>query len=132
MKQFLNNKEINCLNRLLLVTSRSSSTSCSFEFPSRRSNVRFGVTLWGTWSASVLDSFSSVSWSLEEKSVLSQWSLLSELVQRNNFSTGFQNSLSSGFSYSESCELNFWDPVAPGVVGDSSDADNGFSFFGVS
>jgi hypothetical protein len=80
----------------------------------------------------VFDGFSGVPWSLQQQSVLAQWSLLSELVQRDDFSTGFQDSLSSGFSYSESSELDFWDLVAPGVVGDGTDADNGFAFFSVS
>merc|ERR1711948_149437 len=117
---------------LLFVSSGSSSTSSSFEFPARRSNVWFGVAFWSTWSASVFDGFSGVSWSLQQQSVLAQWSLLSELVQRDDFSTGFQNSLSGGFSDSKSGEFDFWHLVASGVVGDGSDANDGFAFLGVS
>jgi len=80
----------------------------------------------------VFDSFSGVSWSLEQQGVLSEWSLLSELVQRDDFSAGFQDSLSGGFSDSKGGEFDFWDLVASGVVGNGSYANNRFSFFGVS
>ena len=79
----------------------------------------------------MFDGFSGVSWSLEQKSVLAQWSLLSELVQRDDFSTGFQNSLSGGFGDSKGGEFDFWALVQPGVVGNGSYANDGFTFFGV-
>jgi len=79
----------------------------------------------------MFDGFSGVSWSLEQKSVLAQWSLLSELVQRDDFSTGFQDSLSGGLGDSKSSQFDFWAFVQPGVVGDGSDANDDLAFFSV-
>jgi len=79
----------------------------------------------------MFDGFSGVSWTLEQKSVLAQWSLLSELVQRDDFSAGFQNSFSRGFGDSKGGEFDFWALVQPGVVGNGSDANDDLTFFSV-
>lgn len=79
----------------------------------------------------MFDGLSGVSWSLKQEGVLTQWCLLSELVQRDDFSAGFQNSLSGGFGDSKGGEFDFWALVQPGVIGDGTDANDGFTFFGV-
>lgn len=108
--------------RLHLETSRSSSTSSSFELSTGRQDS-WGLTLVRT-STEVSDSFSGLSWTSNDQSVLTLWSSNSQLVQSDTFTTSLQDSSSGTSSESQSSNGSLWEFENSGVVSDGTDNDN--------
>jgi len=79
----------------------------------------------------VLDGITAVSWSLQEERVLAQWSLLSELVEADDFSASFEDALAGRLGDAESGQLHLGHGLESGIVGNGTDNDDGLALLHV-
>lgn len=107
---------------LHLETLRSSSTSSSFELSTGRQDS-WGLTLVRTHTE-VSDSFSGVSWTSQDQGVLTLWSLDSQLIQSDGFTTSLDDLSSGTGSESQSGDSGLWEVEDSGVISDGTNNDN--------
>ena len=110
------------LSNLHLETLRSSSTSSSFELSTGRLDS-WGLTLVWTHTE-VSNSFSGVSWTSQDQSVLTLWSSDSQLIQSDTFTTSLDNLGSGTSSESQSSNGGLWEVVDSGIIGNGTNNDN--------
>ena len=75
----------------------------------------------------VLLGFTSLSGSLNKKSVFSARSTNGELVQSDDLSSSLQNSSTSGLGYFQSSESELGDLIKSSIISDSSEGDDDLS-----
>lgn len=73
----------------------------------------------------VLESFSGVLWSAEEKGVASSWGTLSQLIQSQSLTTSCKNASTGGSGEAESSNAELWDGQETVVISDGTNDDNG-------
>merc|ERR1712133_208442 len=102
----------------------SSSSSCSFELSSLGSDIRFGGTMRNTWSFShVSTSFSCITTTLDQQSILTGWCFQCKLIKSENLSSSFQDSNTSTLRESKCTDGQLGYVKEPDVIGDSSNHD---------
>lgn len=73
----------------------------------------------------VLESFSGILWSSQEKNVASSWGTESQLIEGQSLTTGSENAGTGGSGEAESSNAELWDGQKTVVVSDGTDDGNG-------
>merc|ERR1711976_563866 len=118
-----------CVSIILFLVSTAGTTStCTFEFTSLRTNQRFNMRTWFTSSAKVTVSIPGGSSSLEKQSILASGSFQSQLIQSHNFTSGLKNTFTGLLGNVESGNGHFGYFEDPQIIGHSSDNNGGLAF----
>ena len=104
---------------LVLVTTRSTTTTSLLEFTSLGSNIWLSRATRLSWSTKVLYSLTRVLGSSHQHSPLAQWRSQCKLVKRQHFTTSLNNSRTCSLRHSQCYNSQLRHLQQPSVVSDA-------------
>jgi len=106
-----------------LETSRGPASTSFLELASLGLNVWFLVLVWA--HSKMLECFSRILWSSQEKGVASSWGTESQLIQGQNLTTRRNDTGTSGCGETKSGDTELWDSEEAVIIGDGADDYDG-------